>query len=499
MKRIIYLLLPILLIGTYTFEADARTISKSAENARRQAQLKKEQRESRYNEILDSRDLYLYNEFISDYPNNKTQTPEIRKRADEINLWNEAKRQNSISSYENYLQKSQYKWYADEAKSKINTIKQEQERAAWTKVVNVGTLAAYEEYLRNNPQSGYAEQARTKMENIKATEEWEKIKNIDNLKSLQAFISKYPNAECTSQAKKRVHELRGYEYYKKNDLKSAYSEFSQLSISDVSYSHRDAYQAAVEYNEFSKLSEYSTESTLKSYLSKYPNSRYASKVNNLIAISKAKNFSDYASDYDYKSALSYARDERTETIVKSYITANKKVQSDRRKAYRAYKRKENGGWVNIGFDFLNLGYNCQSDGYALYYNLGLLFRVGNYNDWVQFAVGIKPGVVMYDGYEYDYDYSSTSYAFHMPLLAQLKFNLFKASTYSRFFVMGQYEYNAVRAKELETPMSWGVGFGFCRKHIEWSLFYRQDIGSPDSWDYDRQFYIGMSLVYYWTL
>ena len=106
---------------------------------------------------------------------------------------------------------------------------------------------------------------------------------------------------------------------------------------------------------------------------------------------------------------------------------------------------------------------------------------------------------MYDGYEYDYDYSSTSYAFHMPLLAQLKFNLFKASTYSRFFVMGQYEYNAVRAKELETPMSWGVGFGFCRKHIEWSLFYRQDIGSPDSWDYDRQFYIGMSLVYYWTL
>lgn len=134
-----------------------------------------------------------------------------------------------------------------------------------------------------------------------------------------------------------------------------------------------------------------------------------------------------------------------------------------------------------------------------------MLRFGNFKDRVQFAIGLKPGIFGYTeevysgGYYYDYYDTENRTAFHMPIVGQLKLNLFNTSENSRFFIYGKYQYNAVRVEDIEAEMSWGAGCGIAWKHFDWAFYYRQDIGSGRNLDYKNQHYIGMSMIYYWQL
>ena len=151
----------------------------------------------------------------------------------------------------------------------------------------------------------------------------------------------------------------------------------------------------MEYNEYSKLGHYATEAALLNFMRKYPNSKYSNEVSNKIAVAKARNLGDYASSYDYNQALSYAKDSYTRNSVQSYISTNKKKQKERRNAMKSWERKQNGGTVNLGLDFLDLGLNGAYDDCTLwYYNVGLMLRFGNFKDRVQFAIGIKTGYIL---------------------------------------------------------------------------------------------------------
>ena len=92
-------------------------------------------------------------------------------------------------------------------------------------------------------------EARTKIRVIQAAQEWDAIKDSENVDTIKNYIKKYPYEAQTPRAKKLVHELKGYEYYKNNDLLSAYDEFSQISINDIDSSRKYAYKASKEYYE----------------------------------------------------------------------------------------------------------------------------------------------------------------------------------------------------------------------------------------------------------
>ena len=501
MRHILSILFTVMMVAFISNQADAQSLMQTAKKAEQRAKELKQQETSRYNAIVDSKNLSKYNQFISDYPRG-SKTPEIRKRAQEVKLWNETKTQNTIASYEHYLNTTQYHWYDNEANQSIRSIKQKVEKAKWDKVVAINTISGYQTYLQDNPTSGYKQDAEKAINRLQGQQAWNRIKNTENINELQNFISSYPCAVEVSIANAKLHELKGVQHYNEGNLGSAYSEFSNLTRDKISYANRKAYDDVMEYNEYSKLGHYATETALLNFMRKYPNSKYSNEVSNKIAVAKARNFGDYASSYDYNQALSYAKDSYTRNSVQSYISMNKKKQKERRNAMKSWERKQNGGTVNLGLDFMDMGYNCESDnGTIFYYNLGLLLKIGNYKDWVQFAFGIKPGLIGYDVIDYGYYYDSSEWetGFHMPIIGQLKLNLFKTSESSRFFAYGQYQYNAVRIKDVESEMSWAVGFGIGWKHFDCSLYYRQDIGKPLSLDYDKQHYIGMSLVYYWQL
>lgn len=501
MRLILSIIVTLVMVSFICNHADAQSLMQTAKKAELRAKELKQQENSRYNAIVDSKDLYKYNQFINDYPRG-SKTPEIRKRAQEVKLWNDAKDQNTVASYERYLNTTNYHWYDYEASQLIRSIKQKAEKDKWDKVVAINTISSYQTYIQNNPTSGYKQEAEKAINRLQGEQTWNRIKNSENISELQNFISSYPHAAEVSTATAKLHELKGVKYYNEGNLGSAYSEFSHLNRDEISYANRKAYDDVMDYNEYSKLGNYASEAALLSFMRKYPNSKYADDVSNKIAVTKARNFGDYASTFDYNQALSYAKDSYTINSVKSYISMNKKNQKDRRNAVKSLERKQNGGTFNLGLDFMDMGFNCESDnGTIFYYNLGLLLKIGNYRDWVQFAFGIKPGLIGYDIIDHDYYYDSSEMeiGFHMPIIGQLKLNLFKLSKGSRFFSYGQYQYNAVRIKEVESEMSWAVGLGIGWKHFDCSFYYRQDIGKPLSLDYDKQYYIGMSLIYYWQL
>lgn len=133
---------------------EAQSLMQTAKKAEQRAKELKQQESARYNAILDSKDLSKYNQFINDYPRgNKTQ--EIRRRVQEVKLWNDVKTQNTITSYERYLSTTQYHWYDNEATQAIRSIKQKAEKAEWDKVIAVNTISSYQAFIQNNPASGY--------------------------------------------------------------------------------------------------------------------------------------------------------------------------------------------------------------------------------------------------------------------------------------------------------------------------------------------------------
>lgn len=313
MRRILSIIVTLVMVAFIGNYADAQSLMQTAKKAELRAKELKQQENSRYNAIVDSKDLYKYNQFINDYPRG-SKTPEIRKRAQEVKLWNDAKDQNTVASYERYLNTTNYHWYDNEASQLIRSIKQKAEKDKWDKVVAINTISSYQTYIQNNPTSGYKQEAEKAINRLQGEQTWNRIKNSENISELQNFISSYPHAVEVSTATAKLHELKGVKHYNEGNLGSAYSEFSHLNRDEISYANRKAYDDVMEYNEYSKLGNYASEDALLNFLRKNPNSKYVNEVSNRIAIAKARNFGDYASSYVYNQALSYAKDSYTSVI-----------------------------------------------------------------------------------------------------------------------------------------------------------------------------------------
>lgn len=507
MRHTLFIIFTAIIIASTANTIAAQSLNEYAKEAERKAKELKREESARYTAILDSKDLNKYNQFIADYPNGKM-TGEIRNRAEEVKLWNKAKATNTLEGYENYLKHSKYHWYDKEARNAINSLKRKVEQKAWDKVAAANTIEAYEQYVRENPQSGYKEEAEKAINRLKASQAWKQIAGTNSIDELKSFISDYPYASesILTMAKRRLHELKGYEYYKAAQLDDAYSEFSNISINLITSAEiREAYNAVMEYHAYTMICKTPTIADMEKFLNEYPQSDFCTRVSNMLAIEKAKSLGEYANQAYYNQALSYAKDSRTKNIVKYYISENKKKQKERTSRIKAVKRYENGGSVNLGIDFCdwatNGGYN---DCTLWHYNAGLMLRFGNYKDRLQFAVGIKPGAFGYTGtttYKED-----TNVEFHLPVMFQLKLNLFGLSQNSRFFVSGQYQYNIIMVN-VESRMAWTIGCGVAWKHFDLSMYYKKDFGeinyyrqtNDNSNCYKNQRFFGTSMIYYFCI
>lgn len=434
---------------------EAQTLTKYMQQKQKEVAEKQRIEKKRYESACEKGTLEAFQEYMKLYPNGKY-APDVKKRIEDYDLWTKAVDTNTVAAYNNYLSTSKFKSFKDKANEAIVE--------------------------------------------LQSIEKWKSIKSSKSISEIELFIRTYPKSSCVDKAQKRIHELKGANYYSSNDLINAYHEFNKAggkyALDQANQSKFDECQENWDYN---NLTAYSKEEQLLSFLRKYPSGKYSDEISNRVAISKAKSFNMYSGDTSFNEALRYAKDETTKDLVRRYADNSKKAYSQHKKEQRRIKRRMNGGILNFGIEFLDLAFNpsmyndTDSDvDYVMYYNVGLGIKLGNYKSPVQFEIGAKPGLVVYTLWYGSEDETKTS--FHLPLYARLKIGLWGGYS-SKWYIDGVGYYNAVKESLLESDFSVSAGLGVSWRHWDWRmLYYKQDIAAK--YTYKNYKVLGTSFSYY---
>lgn len=432
---------------------NAQTLTKYAKQKQQQVIERLRVEKESYEKACQAGTLTAFEKYAKMFPNGKY-IKEVNNRIADFSLWSSAKKANTLNSYTQYIQQSQYKTFEKEALSAITE--------------------------------------------LKSQVEWNRIKTSEDKNVVYGFISNYPNSSCKEKAQKRICELEGLELYKAGDLLAALKKFDEVGGKyAINSTNRQAYDKCKEFKDYKDIASVTDG---EAFLQRYPHSIYYNEVSNDLAISKASTMSIFSTEYEFNEVLAYAKDEVTRNLVKQHIEIKKA-------SYKKYKRRErknrimaNGGYVLFGLEFCDFGLNTfGSDRYLdiFYYNVGISVKVGNYHSPVQFEVGVKPGVFAYDynnGKDSKDVFADATYKFHMPIFAKLKLNVCSAGSSCKFYAAGIGTYNAIKVKYVEDDFSAGGGLGFAWKKFDWfTLYYKQDI--TDKYSLGNK-YLGTSFVFY---
>lgn len=519
-----------------SFSAGAQNYN---QRSKQRAQEKAQRAAEEYEDIIDEWNLTDYKSFINSYPNSK-RIPEIKSRVAEMENWEKACRENTIAAYENYLSKSTFKHYEDEAHGAIENLMREEIDNAWTTAQSKNTIEGYEKFVEKYPNCSYAPMARERLDLLKADAAWKDVESSFVVADLQNFIDTYPSYPNVKTLRVRIKAINGLRYYNDGQLESAAAEFSGLDINDLpDATYYEAFNATREINDFKLLSEKSPMMDLELFKASYPNSRYMNDVNNYIALQIADSFNLHSGNWEYDRARSFASGD-TIAIVESRIASNEdkklmekrreearlreqeerrkreKEEQRRREAYmRKLNRDANGGLITMGIEYIDFSLALHNPVNLLNYNFGLKFQVGNNMDRVQAGVTVKAGVLGYihDKDKQDLPYPRSSYNddddkeksveahFVLPLEVYAKINLFKTGEKNWCYLQGQFTYNAIGDREFVRPYAWGAGIGFSGKHWNWTFYYKREIGDypPGGRIITPQNYIGTSLSAFFKL
>lgn len=130
--------------------------------------------------------------------------------------------------------------------------------------------------------------------------------NAGTISSLETFISKYPNSEYVSQAKKRIEDYNMWKKAKEQNTISAYNTY--LSSSSILAYKDDAnkaiknIQAEIEWNNCKNSND---EEIFNAFIQSYPSSSYINQAKYRLNILKGEKY--YASN-NYTLAYSYLKD-----------------------------------------------------------------------------------------------------------------------------------------------------------------------------------------------
>ena len=505
MKKIYILLIYVVCSGVFNYMS-AQTLTNYAKQRNQELAERQRMEHTNYEKACKTGTLSSYKEYLSMYPKGKY-VQDVRKRIAELERKEEQAfyermcLQETKQAYLEYIKKYPNGIYLEEAKGRIEDL------SLWLEAKSDNTITAYNNYLENSRNKSFSQLANEAIAELESVEEWNKIRRSSSKSLIESFILKYPKSSYISSATKRHDELLAVEFYNQGNLQHAYDKFESAGGKYlIDTENRKKYDECAEFVEYNKLSSYSRENDLSTFLKNHPSGKYYNQVSNWLAIAKAKSLTAYSGSYQFDEAMLYAKDEETKHTVKKYIKQAKDLYKsyERRRKARARKVwwKKN---LKFGVELLDFGLNnlSFSSDVAVYYNVGLCVRLGDFQSPVQFEIGIKPGFVAIsykkrvddNSYRSSYNYEQQEDKFfsHMPLYARLKYNVLDDSS-AKIYVAGLGAYNAVRNKDFENEYSVGGGIGYAIGNWDWFLiYYKQDIGTVKSKDGN---FWGTSIGYY---
>ncbi len=152
-----------------------------------------------------------YEEFNNGYPNSKysliaKDSIEIRK---ERKVWQQSKYENTVNSYNNYVDIYNYGMYSSIAKRKINEIQN------WDESKKTNTHSAYIKYISDFPVSDYVDSAKNILKQIEQ-KDWDNAKKKNSFSSYSNFQKKYPNGFYFGDAEKGIVDIEIADIKKKS-------------------------------------------------------------------------------------------------------------------------------------------------------------------------------------------------------------------------------------------------------------------------------------------
>lgn len=158
--------------------------------------------------------------FVNNYPKSKYASEAKSKiRSLELKIekdaYDSACKTSTLDAFRSFLKKYPQSQYAQDVQNRIKDFD------LWSIAKKNNTIQAYNSYLENSQYKTFAAEAKAAIQDINAISEWQNVKSTSSLAEVQAYINKYPNASSISDARKKEHELKGVQYYNSGNLASS--------------------------------------------------------------------------------------------------------------------------------------------------------------------------------------------------------------------------------------------------------------------------------------
>lgn len=429
----------------------------------------------------------------------------IKKQKQQIyQAYIEACNTGTINSLKNFISKYPNSEYAFQAKKRV------EDYSMWKKAKEQNTISAYNSYLSSSTIRAYKDDANKAIKNIQAEIEWSNCKNSNDEDKLNAFIKKFPSSSFVDQAKYKLNILKGERYYTDNNYILAYSYLNDANnfqtLSGLPAQH---YKTIIDKREFDDVISSSDVEKVKRYLHTISYSNpYYDLTSNRLAVLLATSFSTYSSEYEMNEAMSYAKDNDTKILLKSYIN---KIKSE--KAYYEHQRKiaaRKAWWKNrfmVGWNVFNLDY---LDG-IMGVGTGLKFRFGRWNDPVNLLFGAEYSYLMYLVTDYRDDSSVSTVTHTVEAPVGLRLNLCKASTYSKLYIGCNASFGFNFAENecfFARGEYWGVSkqtlsiepqVGFASKNLDFGIYYKKYLKDQGLFKYTNNYDQRIGCFFTWFL
>ena len=345
----------------------------------------------------------------------------------------DAKEKNTKRAYMDFVEEHPNSDYYDDAHEYIKDFEN------WEQADRSNTISAVDNYLRNSTKKACESQARAKLAQLRAQydREWENCEAYNDIRHYEDFINNYSDSEHKNEAQYNLNVLKGMDAFARGKQDEAFvlldKANKEKTLTGTAADNLNSLKAEREYKNM--LMSNDVNSVDRYFKSLSYGSQYYTPIGNHLAILLAKKIDGYSSDADIDYVKSLANDEESKRIVYQAIKTAKERRAQIEKARRDAARKE--WWRNrfkVGWNVLHVDYldNFGSLG------TGVKFRFGRYSDFVNLVFGAEYSYTTYmetddwDDEEFSENFTTVSHAVDIPV--GLRFNLFKVSANTKFYI-----------------------------------------------------------------
>lgn len=235
---------------------------------------------SKYEQAKASNSITAYEEFLDKNPKSKYAGP-AGQELDELyeeRDWGKAQTDNTLEGYGEYLTTYPSGKFTVQARENIDNLT----RKAWEQALNANTIEGYENFRKTCPASKFDGNAIDRIEIIREEEAWNQSVEIGTIKGYEDFLSNYPDGAHQPDARDNLFELQvvkpiwekvseentpaAYQEFLKSYPNSTYSSMAELKLKDL---EGLAWNVAMQEN---------TLEAYNSFLQEFPDGVYSEEV-----------------------------------------------------------------------------------------------------------------------------------------------------------------------------------------------------------------------------